>query len=82
MTVTRVHEDPRVTRPYTDDAMARDRRARARGRRASCGAADVRLTHGGEPTFVSIDDMDGAEWNYHRAVAAQAGARRERSHGG
>ena len=31
---------------------------------------------GGEPTFVSIDDMDGAEWNYTALSATQARARR------
>ncbi|HSS65808.1 MAG TPA: transglutaminase family protein, partial [Gammaproteobacteria bacterium] len=60
--VTRIHEDPRVTKPYTDDQWDAI---------LSLGDAvddvlqknDVRLTMGGEPTFVSVDDMDGAQWN-------------------
>ncbi len=62
MTVTRIHEDPRVTKPYTD---AEWDRINALGTRVDTEleAHDVRLTMGGEPTFVSIDDMDGAEWN-------------------
>ena len=30
---------------------------------AELEAGDVRLTMGGEPTFVSIDDMEGDQWN-------------------
>ena len=63
MSVTRVHEDPRVTHPYTDAQWAA---IDALGEEvdAALAAHDVRLTQGGEPTFVSIDDMDGPEWNY------------------
>lgn len=61
MGVSRIHEDPRVTLPYTDAQW-----------NAICNfghhvdehlaSSDVRLTMGGEPTFVSIDDMEGDEW--------------------
>ncbi|QDT69417.1 hypothetical protein MalM25_23540 [Planctomycetes bacterium MalM25] len=61
MSVTRVHEDPRVTKPYTEEEWGR---IEALGHRIDerLNDADVRLTMGGEPTFVSIDDMDGDEW--------------------
>ena len=62
MSITRIHEDPRVTKPYSDADWAR---IDALGDQvdAELQRLDVRLTQGGEPTFVSIDDMDGAEWN-------------------
>jgi uncharacterized protein (DUF2126 family)/transglutaminase-like putative cysteine protease len=62
MRITRIHEDPRVTKPYTDGQWQRicDLGERIDG---ELTANDVRLTMGGEPTFVSIDDMDGDEWN-------------------
>ena len=63
MSVTRIHEDPRVTKPYSE---AQWSAIEALGQHVDkeLNAQDVRLTQGGEPTFVSIDDMDGAEWNY------------------
>jgi uncharacterized protein (DUF2126 family)/transglutaminase-like putative cysteine protease len=62
MTVTRIHEDPRVTKPYSEaDWQKIDQLGQQVD--ADLNRQDVRLTQGGEPTFVSIDDMDGAEWN-------------------
>ena len=60
--VKRIHEDPRVTKPYTEEQWAA---IEGLGHQidAELDAHDVRLTMGGEPTFVSIDDMEGAEWN-------------------
>ena len=80
MTITRIHEDPRVTKPYSDaDWESIDRLGQQVD--ADLLKQDVRLTQGGEPTFVSIDDMDGAEWNTEahgdkkRALAGQLAAR-------
>jgi uncharacterized protein (DUF2126 family)/transglutaminase-like putative cysteine protease len=62
MKVTRIHESARVTKPYTEEHWDEITRL---GERIDDELADgdVRLTMGGEPTFVSIDDMDGEEWN-------------------
>ncbi len=62
MSVTRIWEAPRVTKPYTDAQWQQIERL---GERidAELVQGDVRLTMGGEPTFVSIDDPDGEEWN-------------------
>jgi uncharacterized protein (DUF2126 family) len=62
MSVKRLHEAPRITAPFSDDAWAA---LDALGEQvdADFTAGDVRLTMGGEPTFVSIDDYESAEWN-------------------
>lgn len=83
--VARVHEDPRVTRPYTDgqwariDAVGEHVDARLR-------AGDVGLTMGGEPTFVSVDDMTSAQWTtdadgeHKRVLATELAARLRDQH--
>jgi uncharacterized protein (DUF2126 family)/transglutaminase-like putative cysteine protease len=62
MSVTRIVETPRVTKPYTEEQWAA---IDGMGRRVDADLRewDVRLTMGGEPTFVGIDDRDAAEWN-------------------
>lgn len=62
MKVERVWEAPRVTLPYTDAAW-NDIEALGHRIDTDLKRNDVRLTQGGEPTFVSVDDRDGAEWN-------------------
>ncbi|MBA1241160.1 transglutaminase family protein [Pseudomonas japonica] len=62
MSVRRIWEAPRVTRPYSEDQW---QAILALGEHidADLLAGDVRLTMGGEPTFVSVDHPDGVEWN-------------------
>jgi uncharacterized protein (DUF2126 family)/transglutaminase-like putative cysteine protease len=62
MKVTRVAEHPRITKPFSDEAWEE---LNALGRKvdAALTTGDVRLTMGGEPTFVSIDDFESDEWN-------------------
>ena len=70
----RIYESPRVTKPYTDQQWQAIERL---GHQvdADLSAGDVRLTMGGEPTFVSLDDVDGAEWT----TAALGPAKRQRA---
>ncbi len=71
MTVQRVWDAPRVTKPYTDEQW-QDIDTLGQRIDAELEALDVRLTMGGEPTFVAMDDPDGAEWN----TAAQGPTKR------
>ncbi|RXP55485.1 transglutaminase family protein [Lutibacter sp. HS1-25] len=60
--VKRIFESPRVTKPYTDEQWNEIYKLGFKVEK-QLEKGDVRLTMGGEPTFVSIDDMESAEWN-------------------
>jgi uncharacterized protein (DUF2126 family)/transglutaminase-like putative cysteine protease len=62
MEVQRIYESPRVTKPYTEEQW-RSIESLGHGIDEVFQALDLRLTMGGEPTFISVDDMDGPEWN-------------------
>lgn len=62
MKVTRIYESPRVTKPYTEEQWA-EVLALGDAVDARLVAGDVRLTMGGEPTYVATSDRDAPEWN-------------------
>ena len=62
MTITRIHEDPRVTKPYTDEQWI-DIEQLGDDVDRELATGPRTLTMGGEPTFVSIDHRDEPEWN-------------------
>lgn len=60
--VTRIFESPRVTKPYKEKQWE-DIYELGFKVDEDLVNHDVRLTMGGEPTFVSIDDMESDQWN-------------------
>ncbi|MDR5800277.1 transglutaminase family protein [Caballeronia sp. LZ001] len=62
MTITRVLETPRVTKPYSEEEWS-DVLRMGDQVDAQLNASDVRLTMGGEPTYVAVRDRDAPEWN-------------------
>ena len=62
MKVTRVAETPRVTKPYTPQVW-QDILAHGAAVDRALPNGDVRLTMGGEPTFVAATDFEAPEWN-------------------
>ncbi len=62
MTVTRVAQPTRITRPFEDEGW--DALLKTGDKvEADLVAGDVRLTHGGEPTFVAVEGAEAPEWN-------------------
>ena len=60
--VFRILENPRVTKPYTEEQWEKVMKV-GNDVEKDLIEGDVRLTMGGEPTFVSIDDFESPEWN-------------------
>ena len=73
MSIVRIEEDRRVTKPYTE---AQWTEINDLGQKVDedLEAHDARLTMGGEPTFVSVDDRESAEWK----IAALGEGKKER----
>jgi len=62
ISVRRLNDPPRPSMPFTDAEWLRVRQV-AQGVDAELKAEDVRLTMGGEPTYVGIDEPESPQWN-------------------
>ena len=62
MSIRRLNETPRLSKPFTDQDWAAVQRV-AHAVDSDLAAQDVRLTMGGEPTFVGIDEPESPQWN-------------------
>ncbi|WP_085025629.1 DUF2126 domain-containing protein [Ensifer aridi] len=74
MKIARVAEHPRITKPFSDESWEALNTLGDKVDRV-LAENDVRLTMGGEPTFVSIDDFESDEWN----TAAVGPTKREKA---
>src|ERR1700733_14915733 len=62
MSIRRLNDAPRPSKPFTEEDWLRVEQL-AHRIDADLGAQDVRLTMGGEPTFVGIDEPESPQWN-------------------
>jgi uncharacterized protein (DUF2126 family) len=62
MSVRRLNDAPRTSKPFTEADWAQVEDV-AHAVDADLEAQDVRLTMGGEPTFVGIDEPESPQWN-------------------
>ena len=62
ISIRRLNDAPRPSRPFTEEDWVEVEHL-AHGVDADLVAQDVRLTMGGEPTFVGIDEPESPQWN-------------------
>jgi transglutaminase-like putative cysteine protease len=70
MTVRRLNDSPRLSKPYSETEWARMREV-AHSIDRDMAAQDIRMTMGGEPTYVAMDDPELPEWNLEALGSAK-----------
>ncbi|HTG15079.1 MAG TPA: transglutaminase family protein, partial [Blastocatellia bacterium] len=70
LTVRRLHDERQTSSPFAEDEWQRVRKV-AHAVDRELKAHDVRLTMGGEPTYVGIDDPESPQWNVEALGAAK-----------